>query len=121
MVKNIKVVFGKPPKPVQKRKKIGGSDKQTKKDEPAFKKQSVFYMYLPYWEDLDVRHTIDVIHVEKNVCDSILAILLDLPDTKKDGIKSCKDFVQLGIRPELQPQEREDEKLYLPPASYNLT
>ena len=30
MVKNIKVVFGKPPKPMQKRKKTDGSDKQTK-------------------------------------------------------------------------------------------
>jgi len=38
MVKNIKVVFGKPSKTVQKRKKTGGSDKQTKKDEPTFKK-----------------------------------------------------------------------------------
>ena len=57
----------------------------------------------------------------KNVCDSILAILLDLPGTKKDGIKSCKDFVQLGIRTKLHPQEREDGKLYFPPASYNLT
>ena len=121
MVKNIKVVFGKPPKPVQKRKKIGGSDKQTKKDEPIFKKQSIFYKYLPYWEDLDVCHAIDVMHVEKNGCYSILAILLDLPGTMKDGIKSHKDFVQLGIKLELHLQEREDGKLYLPPASYNLT
>src|SRR6266542_2514550 len=90
MVKNIKVVFGKPPKPVQKRKKTDRSDKQTKNDELAFKKHSVFYKYLPYWEDLDVRHAIDVMHVEKNVCDSILVILLDLPDTKKYGIKSHK-------------------------------
>ena len=29
--------------------------------------------------------------------------------------------MQLGIRPELHPQEREDGKVYLPPASYNLT
>src|SRR6266540_7473704 len=82
MVKSINVVFGKPPKPVQKRKKTDGSDKQTKKDEPAFKKQLVFYKYLPYWEDLNVHHAIDVMHVAKNVCDSILAILLDLPGTK---------------------------------------
>ena len=48
MVKSIKVVFRKPPKPMQKRKKTDGSDKQTKKDEPTFKKQSVFYKYLSY-------------------------------------------------------------------------
>src|SRR5438105_1238272 len=60
-------------------------------------------------------------HVEKNVRDSILVILLDLPGTKKDGIKLRKDFVQLGIRPELHLQEREDGKLYLLHASYNMT
>ena len=88
MVKNIKVVFEKPPKHVQKKKKTNGSDKQTKKYESTFKKQLVFYKYLFYRKDLDVRHAIDVMHVEKNVCDSILAILLDLSGTKKDGIKS---------------------------------
>ena len=46
--KNIKVVSGKPPKPIQMGKKTDGSDKQTKKDEPTFKKQSVFYKYLSY-------------------------------------------------------------------------
>src|SRR5438105_15945913 len=29
--------------------------------------------------------------------------------------------MQLGIRPELHPQEREDGKMYLPCASYNMT
>ena len=62
---------------------------------------------------MDILHAIDVMHVEKNVCDSILVILRDLPSTKKDGIKSRKDFMQLGIRPELHPQEQEDGKLYL--------
>ena len=38
MVKSIKVLFGKLPKPVQKRKKTYESDKQRKKDEPTFKK-----------------------------------------------------------------------------------
>src|SRR6266508_3412891 len=60
-------------------------------------------------------------HIENNVCDSILAILLDLLGTKKDGIKSRKDFMQLGIKLELHLQEREYGKLYLPLASYNLT
>jgi hypothetical protein len=42
MIKNIKVVFGKPVKG-KKRKK----NKKAPKDSP-FKKQSIFFRYLPY-------------------------------------------------------------------------
>ena len=35
-----------------------------------WKKMSIFFD-LPYWSDLDVRHCIDVMHVEKNVCDRV--------------------------------------------------
>ena len=43
----------------------------------VWKKRSIFWS-LPYWRDLDVRHCIDVMHVEKNVCDSLLGTLLDI-------------------------------------------
>jgi hypothetical protein len=39
----------------------------------------------------------------------------------KDGLKSCKDFVDLTIRQELHPHPRPNGKQYLPPTSYNLT
>ena len=45
-------------------------------------------------------------HVEKNVCDSILGILLDIKGKTKEGLKSRKDFVDLNIRHELHPEER---------------
>jgi hypothetical protein len=32
-----------------------------------FKKQSIFYKYLPYWVDLEVRHAINGMHLKKNV------------------------------------------------------
>src|SRR6266540_7324030 len=60
-------------------------------------------------------------HVEKNVCDSILGILLDIKGKTKEGLKSHKDFVDLTIRHELHPKERANGKYYLPVASYNLT
>src|SRR5947207_11898798 len=60
-------------------------------------------------------------HVEKNVCDSILGILLDIKGKTKEGLKSRKDFVDLNIRHELHPEERANGKYYLPAASYNLT
>src|SRR5438105_2035470 len=89
--------------------------------EPVFKNLSIFIKYLPYWKDLDIRHAIDVMHIEKNVCDSILGILLDIKGKAKEGIKSHKDFVHLNIRHKLHPEERANVKYYLLAASYNLT
>jgi hypothetical protein len=60
MVKDVHVVLGK-----QKR-----TNKNTKEDD-MWKKQSIFWE-LPYWKDLDVFHSIDVIYVEKNMCESLL-------------------------------------------------
>jgi hypothetical protein len=53
IVRNINFVFGKKTK-----------DTKTMKDaQPAlgaiFKKKSIFFKYLPYWKELDVRHAID--------------------------------------------------------------
>jgi hypothetical protein len=39
--------------------------------------RSNLFWELPYWEDLDVHHSIDVMHVEKNVCESLLRTLLN--------------------------------------------
>jgi len=47
-----------------------------------WKKKSIFFE-LPYWSKLDVRHCIDVMHVEKNVCDSIIRTLLNIKGNKK--------------------------------------
>jgi hypothetical protein len=43
-------------------------DKNTDEDD-MWKKQYIFWE-LPYCKDLDVHHSIDVMHVEKNVCES---------------------------------------------------
>jgi hypothetical protein len=87
----------------------------------SFKKQSLFFMYLPYWKDLETCHSIDLMHVAKNLFDNIIRTLLDMPRKMKDGLKSCNDLVQFGLRPELHPILRPNGKHYLPPASYSLT
>jgi hypothetical protein len=61
MVKNIEVVFVKRTVKEQKRKKT-----PTSTDMP-FKKQSIFFEYLSYWKDLKTYHSIDLMHVIKNV------------------------------------------------------
>jgi hypothetical protein len=65
MVKDVHVVLGK-------RKRSG---KKTEEYD-MWKKQSIFWE-LPYWKDLDVCHLIDVIHIKKNMCESVLETLLN--------------------------------------------
>jgi len=42
-------------------------------------------------------------HVEKNVCDSIIGTLLNIKGKTKDGINAHKDLVEMGVRLELHP------------------
>jgi hypothetical protein len=114
MVNNIQVVFGRGTVKGEKRKKTPTST------DMSFKKQSIFFKYLPYWKDLETCHSIDLMHVTKNVFDNIIGTLLDMPRKMKDGLKSCNDLVQFGLRSELHPMLRFNGKHYLPPASYSL-
>jgi len=84
-----------------------------------WKKNSIFFQ-LPYWAKLDVRHCIDVMHVEKNVCDSIIGTLLNIKGKTKDDVNSHKDLVEMGLRLELQPQAY-GKRTYLPPACHTLS
>ena len=38
-------------------------------------RRKVFFWELPYWEVLDVRHAIDVMHLTKNPCVNLLGFL----------------------------------------------
>lgn len=57
-------------------------------------------------------------HIEKNVCDSILGTLLDIPGKTKDGVAARLDLVDMGIKLDLKPKVGVKK---LPPASWNLT
>ncbi|KAM6548166.1 hypothetical protein CsatB_019842 [Cannabis sativa] len=59
-------------------------------------------------------------HIEKNVCESIIGTLLDIPGKTKDGLNSRLDLVEMGIRQSLAP-EKKGERLYLPPACFTLS
>ncbi|XP_022031474.1 uncharacterized protein LOC110932449 [Helianthus annuus] len=84
-----------------------------------WKKRSIFWD-LPYWKSLEVRHCLDVMHIEKNVCDSLLGLLLNIPGKTKDGINARRDMEAMGIRKELAPVERANS-IYLPPACYTMS
>ena len=80
----------------------------------AFKKQLIFFKYLPYWKDLEICHNIDLMHITKNVFDSIIGTLLDIPSKTKDGLKSRKDLEHFNWRKELHPEDKPNGKHFLP-------
>ncbi|XP_016711715.2 uncharacterized protein [Gossypium hirsutum] len=87
-------------------------------DETLWKKRSIF-SNLPYWRYNLLRHNLDVMHIEKNVCDNVVDTLLNLSRGGKDNIKACKDLQDMDIRSYLHPKMR-NGKEYLPQACYTL-
>jgi hypothetical protein len=84
MIKKIKADFGKHVKR-KKRKK----NKKAPKESP-FKKQPIFFKYLPYWKEFEIGHIIDTMHVEKGVFQSTIDLLLDIIGKMKDGLNIRK-------------------------------
>ncbi|XP_074323939.1 uncharacterized protein LOC141660855 [Apium graveolens] len=58
--------------------------------------------------------------LKKNVYESIIGTLLNIPRKTKDGIKANLDMEEMGIRKELAPQIT-GKRLYLPSACYTLS
>ncbi|XP_026388214.1 uncharacterized protein LOC113283208 [Papaver somniferum] len=81
--------------------RFGAPDEET--EFRVFNKRSIFFD-LPYWKDLLLRHNIDVMHTEKNVCESIIGTILNIKFKTKDGLNSRNDLKSMGIRPELHPE-----------------
>jgi hypothetical protein len=73
------------------------------------------------WKEFEIGHAIDTMHVEKDVFESTISLLLDIPSKTKDGVSARKDLQAPEIREELHPQERLNGRAYLPPAGYTLT
>ena len=53
---------------------------------------------LSYWSDLDVRHCIDVLHIEKNFCDSVIDTLLNIQGKTNDGLNTHQDLIRMDIK-----------------------
>jgi hypothetical protein len=69
-------------------------------------------------------------HFTKNVCESLLATLFNMPDKIKDGPKTKTYLMGMGIREELQASTEKEEtgkgknktnKHYCPPSCFTLT
>ncbi|KAH0685856.1 hypothetical protein KY285_016411 [Solanum tuberosum] len=62
------------------------------------------------WQYNLLRHNLDVMHIEKNIVDSILGTLLDISGKTKDHAKARYDLKDTGIRKNLHPKDTEDSK-----------
>ncbi|XP_073362175.1 uncharacterized protein [Aegilops tauschii subsp. strangulata] len=106
MVNDLHVIFGKGP---------GGlavpNDAEGRA--PMWKKKSIFWD-LPYWKDLEVRSSIDVMHMTKNLCVNLLGFLGVYGNTK-DTPEAREDLQRLHKKDGMPPKQYEG------PASYTLT
>ncbi|XP_051139678.1 uncharacterized protein LOC127257344 isoform X1 [Andrographis paniculata] len=82
----------------------------------GWQKRSIFWD-LPYWNDLLVRHNMDVMHIEKNVFENIFNTVMDVKGKTKDNAKARADMTELCDRKEL---EYDIVRQYYPPAAYTL-
>ncbi|XP_021819878.1 uncharacterized protein LOC110761654 [Prunus avium] len=71
-------------------------------------------------QNLLLRHNLDVMDVEKNICESIIGTLLLMKGKSKDGIKSRKDLENMGIRKDLHPKKT-GKRFYLSAAPHTLS
>ncbi|XP_062147797.1 uncharacterized protein LOC133856763 [Alnus glutinosa] len=81
--------------------KGSGTKRKRTNDELNWTKKSIFFE-LPYWSTLKLRHNLDVMHIEKNICDSVLGKLckgenatckLCARTLKVDVLKQMKDNI----------------------------
>jgi len=101
-VQNINVIFGKKKKVKSTKKRT--RTKRVKEAVQQWRKKSIFFQ-LPYWESNLLRHNLDVMHIEKNVCDNVIYTLLNEPKKSKDNLSARKDLRAMGIRQDLWPDE----------------
>ncbi|CAL2271032.1 unnamed protein product [Prunus armeniaca] len=113
---NWKPEYGTPPEPLTGEEVLHMVEDG---DRVCWKKKSIFFD-LEYWKYLPVRHVLDVMHIEKNVCDIIIGTLLEIPGKNKDGIAARLDLLNMGVKTDLQPEYGE-RRTRLPPGPWNLS
>ena len=102
-------------------KTISGKPKKKVKNDSPFKKKSIFFD-LSYWRHNPLRHNLDPMHIEKNVCDKILGTLLNMSGRSKDHLEARFDLQELNIRKPLHPVLSADGKTYeIRPAIFDMT
>ena len=66
----------------------------------TWSKRSIF-LELPYWEHHLIKHNLDLMHIEINVCGNLVHTLLNADKKSKDKLGARRDLQEMKIRPEL--------------------
>ena len=74
---------------------------------------------LPYWQVLEVRSSIDVMHLTKNLCVNLLGFM-GVYGKPKDTFEARQNLRCLRERDNLHPEKTDDGRHYLRPVSYTL-
>lgn len=59
-----------------------------------------------------LRHNLDVMHIEKNICESVVGTLIDTKQKSKDTLNARLDLQELGIRKDLHPHKEGNKYVY---------
>ena len=112
IIKDVDVVFGKDRGSQQVLNHENGHA-------PMWKKKSILWE-LPYWEVLEVRNTIDVMHLTNNLCVNLLGFLGTYREPK-DTMEARRDLKETKQQEDLHPEKRENGQHYLRPTSDTLS
>ena len=88
----------------------------------GFSRRSIFFD-LEYWKDHDIRHNLDVMHVEKNVTETLLGTILSVKgSSNKDTVKAREELkVHLNLKRKLWMKDVEgSNKRLMPKAPFAL-
>jgi hypothetical protein len=66
-------------------------------------------------------HTIDVMHVEKNMCEILVCTLLDIPSKAKDTLNARMGIDDMKVRKDLHHKILENGSKKLPTTCYSLS
>ena len=69
---------------------------------------------------MKLRHNLDVMHIEKKICESLIRIILNIIGKTKDTVKARLALKDLGIKEELQLRE-DGASCEMPHARYTLS
>ena len=92
-------------------------NKRKRNEGPRIYSRKVGLWSLPYWQHLKLPHNLDVMHIEKNICENILGTLLNVQGKTKDTTNARLDLFDMGIRPELHLRQH-GNSVIAPPAPY---
>ncbi|KAG8480296.1 hypothetical protein CXB51_024722 [Gossypium anomalum] len=122
---DINFSYGKMNQPPITQTRRRSRDESDEEDDPneveLWKKRSIFFFELPYWEHNILRHNLDVMHIEKNVYENIIGTILNVDGKSKDNLQSRLDLVDMRIRRDLHPQVLPNGKYRLPPSIFSMS